>query len=134
MNIKLLIIAALFIFLSTPSISGELHTDDDLTINTTTINKVINNTTNITNKNYQNYSTTSKYNAQGQALALGVAAIDCSFATKRWQAGVGFGYFDGVGAPVAGICKKFNNTLIKFTVGRENESTGGNIGVMFPLN
>ncbi len=72
--------------------------------------------------------------ATGLALSMGVAAIDCTYASKKWQGGVGMGFYDGIGAPVIGACKKFNNTLIKMTIGRENESTGGNIGFMFTFD
>jgi len=70
----------------------------------------------------------------GVALSLGAAAIDCNYSTERYQIGVGAGFYNDNIAPVVGGCKRFNDTLIKGSIGVENDEIGGNIGIMFPLN
>ena len=81
-------------------------------------------------RNTQITNIINKYDTKGQALSAGLAAIDCDYTTRKWQGGIGMGFYDGIGAPVIGGCKKFDSVLFKATIGRENESTSGNIGLM----
>lgn len=72
----------------------------------------------------------NNYDISGRALSAGLAAIDCDYTTRSWQGGIGMGFSDGIGAPVIGACKKFDSVLMKATIGREDETTAGNIGFM----
>jgi hypothetical protein len=72
--------------------------------------------------------------AKGVALAISVSQIDCNHSTRKWQGGVGFGFYDSETAISGGVCKRFKDTLIKSTIGVEDGKIGAGIGIMFQFN
>jgi len=78
-------------------------------------------------------SVTNNYVQQGAALSDAFAQIDCNFSSVKWHGGVGVGINEESFAQAAGLCKRYKRTLIKATIGREDNKTRGGIGIMFQL-
>ena len=70
----------------------------------------------------------------GIPLSISIANIDFSHSSKKWQGGVGVGFFDDRTAIAAGVGKRFRNTLVKGTIGIEEGHIGGGLGIMFQFN
>ena len=70
----------------------------------------------------------------GVPLSISLAQIDFSHTSKKWQGGVGFGFFNDRTALSGGVAKKFKDVLIRGSIGIEEGELGGGIGIVFQFN
>lgn len=77
---------------------------------------------------------TTVLSTKGIALAISMAQIDFSHSTQKYQGGFGIGFYNDVTGISGGIAKRFKDTLIKVTVGIEEDRLGMGIGVMWQFN
>ena len=72
--------------------------------------------------------------SEGVALSNALSAIDCNMSSDKWHGGAGAGFYDDSLAPAIGVCKRFGETLMKWSVGVEGGKKGGHVGIMFNFN
>lgn len=113
----------LYIFLAAAllAVGVELRAHDKEIVNTPSLST---NTTSIVNIN----------NTKGVALAISMAQIDFSHSTQKYQGGFGIGFYNDVTGISGGVAKRFKDTLIKVTVGLEEDRLGMGIGIMWQFN
>lgn len=87
----------------------------------------------VTHNEYYNQDTIDEA-TKGFALSNALAGIDCNMSSDKYHGGVSAGFYGSNLAGAGGVCKRFGDTLIKFSLGTEDGESGGNIAAMFNFN